>query len=118
MKILLDECMPKDLKKFLKVSGYNSTFTVRDVNLVGYSNGLLLENCDERGIDVLITVDRGIKHQQNLHDKRVSLIQIVEPVSNAFIDLQPFLSGLLKILSNIQQGHIYNVHADPLYESE
>jgi hypothetical protein len=117
MKILLDECMPKDLKKFLKVSGYSLTFTVRDINLVGYSNGMLLDKCDEKGIDVLITVDRGINHQQIFENRRVALIQFVEPASNAFDDLQPFLSNLLKILSECQQGGlIYNIEADPLYD--
>ena len=59
-----------------------------------------------------------MKHQQIFDDRRVSLVQIVEPASNAFDDLQPFLSGLLKILGNIQEGQIYDVHADPLYDSD
>ena len=64
MKLLLDEPLPGRL-----ASSFPGSFTVRTVQDMGWAgtvNGLLLTLAATEGFDALVTVDRGIEHQQNL----------------------------------------------------
>ncbi len=64
MKLLLDESVPKRLGSFfpseLKVH------TVQQMGWAGSSNGDLLRLASAHGFDALVTVDKGIEHQQHL----------------------------------------------------
>ena len=65
MKLLLDESVPRRLAAFFPTS-----FTLRTVQDMGWSgtgNGLLLSLATREGFDAMITVDRGIEHQQNVN---------------------------------------------------
>lgn len=53
MKLLLDECTPRRLKR--DFAGHQ-VFTVDDVGLKGVKNGELLRAAVDKGFDVLITV--------------------------------------------------------------
>ena len=63
MKILIDECLPKDLKKQLV---NHSPFTVRDMKWEGKKNGELLKRMVNAGFEVFITIDSNLPNQQNL----------------------------------------------------
>ncbi len=63
MKILLDECLPKDLRKYLV--GYECG-TVPGAGFSGKRNGELLALAEHAGWQVFLTVDQGIEYQQNL----------------------------------------------------
>jgi len=73
MKILLDECLPLD---------FRHSFPGRDVHTVqwagfkGKKNGELLRAAELAGYNVLLTVDQGIPHQQNLVNRTISVIAI------------------------------------------
>jgi predicted nuclease of predicted toxin-antitoxin system len=62
MKILLDECTPHVLKRFL--TDFEVT-TVQELGWTGITNGALLQLA-EGEFDVLITSDQSLKYQQNL----------------------------------------------------
>jgi predicted nuclease of predicted toxin-antitoxin system len=62
MRLLLDECVPKRLKRELR--GHD-VLTVQDAGWAGVKNGALLRVA-EGSFDVLLTVDQGVEHQQNL----------------------------------------------------
>jgi predicted nuclease of predicted toxin-antitoxin system len=71
MKVLLDECLPLDFRHSL--SGHEAR-TVVWAGLKGLKNGDLLRAAESAGYDVLVTVDQGIPHQQNLTGGRSSVI--------------------------------------------
>ena len=56
MKLLLDECMPRRLKKAFAP---HEAFTVEDAGFKGLKNGRLLREASSN-YDVLITVDQNI----------------------------------------------------------
>ena len=61
MKILIDECLPSELKGTLTEMGHECQ-TVRQAGFSSKKNGELLTIADGRW-DVLLTSDRNIKYQ-------------------------------------------------------
>ena len=70
MKILLDECVTKHLKKHLEEY---EIFTVIELALSGIKNGKLMTYCSENGFDILLTIDKNLMFQQNLDKYPVSI---------------------------------------------
>lgn len=69
MKLLLDECVPRKLK-FLFAEGGRECETVRGAGFGGTGNGELLALA-EKSFDVLITIDKNIRYQQNLTSRSI-----------------------------------------------
>ncbi len=63
MRILLDECVPQRLGR--ELTGH-AVQTVPQQGWSGKKNGELLGLMAAAGFEVLLTVDQGIPHQQNL----------------------------------------------------
>jgi hypothetical protein len=61
MRLLLDECVPKRLKRELPGHEVN---TVQDMGWAGFQNGALLELANGQ-FDAFLTVDQGIEYQRN-----------------------------------------------------
>ena len=78
MRLLIDECVDERLR--LLFPGYDCQ-TARFANLVGLTNGRLLEAAEAAGFDVLITVDQNIPDQQNLAGRRISLVILCAPTN-------------------------------------
>ena len=62
MKILLDECVTKHLKPYLTDF---EVMTAREMQWSGIKNGKLMTLCVENGFDVLLTIDKNLRYQQN-----------------------------------------------------
>jgi predicted nuclease of predicted toxin-antitoxin system len=87
MKVLLDENLPKRLKRdFSNVEIY----TVRDKSWNGKRNGELLQLMLNEKFDVLITFDKNLEHQQNFAKFPISVF-----VLNAHDNTYETLSGLI-----------------------
>ncbi len=71
MKILLDECITKRLKKNLEEF---EVFTVRELELSGIKNGKLMTFCVENKFDILLTIDKNLIHQQNLDKYAITIV--------------------------------------------
>jgi len=104
MKLLIDECLPRALKRLL---GDHTCRTVQEMGWAGKKNGLLL-SLAEPEFDVLITMDQGFEHQQNLADRRIALLLLVAP-SNQLEDLAPVVPSALAALAGIQPGSVVRV---------
>jgi predicted nuclease of predicted toxin-antitoxin system len=102
MKILLDECLSVDFRRLL--SGHDA-HSVAWAGLKGEKNGELLRKAELAGYDVLVTVDQGIPQQQNLSERKLSIIMI-RSRTNQLEDLAPFVDGLLKALETIAPGQV------------
>ena len=75
MRILLDECLPKKLKR--ELIGHN-VFTVQEKGWSGVKNGELLYSA-EKEFDVWVTADQNIEFQHNLSRFNIAVAVLVAP---------------------------------------
>ena len=73
MRILLDECVPRRLRR--ELPGHDVR-TVPEMGLSGKKNGELLKLIAGRGFEVLLTVDQNIRHQQHLQATGIAVVEI------------------------------------------
>ncbi len=77
----------------------------------GTANGrLLLLAADREFVDALITVDRGIEHQQNVDDLPIPVIVMIA-ARNRLQELQPLVPEAIALLSGRLQRRFYRVPA-------
>ena len=107
MRILLDECVPRRLKR--EFSGHD-VHTVPEMGWSGTKNGELLQLMARQGFDVLVTADQGIRHQQNPQAAGVALVVLVA-VSNRLPDLAPLMPAAIAALRSIQPGDVVEISA-------
>jgi hypothetical protein len=105
MRVLLDECVPKALGRSL--AGH-SVRTVPQEGWSGKKNGALLALMAAAGFEVLLTVDQGVRHQQNLRSAGVALVVMVSP-SNDIADLLPLVPAVLAALTAVKPGDAIEV---------
>ena len=71
MRILLDECLPHQLKyEFTN----HDVDTVSDVGWDGKTNGELLHLANERGYNVFVTSDKNLKYQQEIKNYKLAVV--------------------------------------------
>jgi predicted nuclease of predicted toxin-antitoxin system len=70
MKLLIDECLPRALKRLL---GDHECRTVQEMGWSGKKNGVLL-SLAEREFDVLVTVDQGMEYEQDLASRKMAVL--------------------------------------------
>src|SRR3970040_764550 len=101
MRLLLDECMPRRLKR--ELSGHEIK-TVQDKGWAGVKNGALLRLAAAQ-FGALLTVDQGIEYQQNLTGLTISIVALVA-ASNDIDDLRPLLPAVADALAALQAGQV------------
>src|SRR5947209_2575335 len=104
MRVLLDECLPKDLKH--DIAGHE-TSTVAEMGWAGTKNGQLL-TLSEQSFDVLVTADRNIEHQQNLRGRRIALV-VLRAQDTRVETLRPLVPALLRALEAVKPGTVTSV---------
>ena len=104
MKLLLDECVVRDLKRDL--AGHEVS-TVVEAGFGGLENGQLLRAA-AGNYDVLITVDRNLPFQQNIDSLQIAIL-ILSSTGITYADLKPLIPKILIQLSTAQPGQIYRV---------
>ena len=104
MRILLDECLPKDLAR--ELPGH-TVQTVPQAGWASISNGKLLRLIAESGkFDVFLTVDKRLP-QQNRNRVHPFAIVILRAKSNRMTHVFPFAPEILRRLAGFQPGHVY-----------
>ena len=106
MKILIDECLPDELKDSVTAMGHECE-TVRRAGYGSKKNGELLMLAEGQW-DVLLTSDRNIKYQQNMTGRSVSIL-ILRAKSNRMKDLLPLMPACAEALISIQPGRVVEV---------
>ena len=104
MRLLLDECVPKRLRR--ELPGHEVR-TVQEARWAGVRNGALLRAADG-AFDAMLTVDQGVEHQQNLTGLRIGVV-IMVTASNDIDDLRPLVPAVLGALRTLQAGEIRRV---------
>lgn len=102
MKILLDECLPLDLRHSFPS---HDVHTAQWAGFKSKKNGELLLAAERVGYDVLLTVDQGLPHQLDSAVRKLSII-VVHSRTNQIEDLLPFVDSILKALTTIKPGQI------------
>ena len=101
MKVLLDECLPKKLKR--EVNG-DIVKTVPEMGWASKKNGVLLRLAEQE-FDVLLTNDQNLEYQQNLKNLNLAVIVLIA-YSNDIEDLKPLMPAANEALKTIRAGEI------------
>jgi hypothetical protein len=73
VKILLDECVPAQVRNAL--AGHDVT-TVQLQGWTGIKNGALLTAAENAGFDLFILADKNLRYQQNLAARRLAILEL------------------------------------------
>ncbi|NBV23933.1 MAG: hypothetical protein EBS05_18695 [Proteobacteria bacterium] len=73
MRILLDECVPLQVRHALVT---HEVTTAQRMGWGGISNGDLLDKADQEGFAVFIVADKNLRYQQNLTNRRVAILEL------------------------------------------
>jgi len=104
MRILLDECMPKDLAGAL--SGQH-VLTVQQAGWAGISNGKLLRRIADSGqCDVFLTMDKNLPHQNKIRELPFAIV-VLRAQSNRLEHVLPLASEVIGRLSEFRPGNAY-----------
>ncbi len=104
MRVLLDECLPRGLKKHLSA---HDVRTVPEAGWAGKKNGELLRLASG-SFDIFVTVDKNIAYQQNLLSLPFGVITL-SASSNRLADLAPLIPALLEALDAARPGQIVKI---------
>ncbi len=103
MKILLDECVTKQLKSYLPEF---EVFTVREMGWGGIKNGNLMALCVEKNFDVLLTIDKNFPHQQNLEKHQLTIV-ILNSFTSKIEELITFLPRFTEQIKGFKKYQAY-----------
>lgn len=73
MRILLDECVPFQVRNAL--SGHDVA-TTQKMGWGGKSNGDLLNSAEQGGFEIFIVADKNLRYQQNLSVRRIAILEL------------------------------------------
>jgi predicted nuclease of predicted toxin-antitoxin system len=99
MKVLLDECLPRRLRRTLP--GHD-VMTVPEAGWAGTKNGALLRLA-ETTFDVFVTADQNVEYQQNLRSTILGIIVLIAP-NNRFLTLEPLMPAVPYCVTHICSG--------------
>ena len=104
MRVLLDECLPRRLKKHL--IGHDSR-TVPEAGWAGRKNGDLLRLA-MGAVDAFITIDGNLTYQQNMAGLSFGVIVLSAP-TNRLEELLPLVPDILTALDSLAPEQIVRV---------
>ena len=108
MKILFDTNTPAPLARFLK-----DHKVVRTGELCWQSleNGALLDAAEEAGFEVLVTCDQNVPYQQNLTNRRLSVVILS---TNHWPTLRPVAARIASAIDLAKRGQVILVDVSAL----
>lgn len=106
MRVLLDECVPRQLADDLKP---HETRTVQQMSWTGIKNGALLDRAAGE-FDVLFTIDRDFAGPPSQTGSNLILVILAAGTSD-FARLRPFMTLVLDTLERAQPGQVIIVSA-------
>lgn len=105
MRILLDECVPRPLRRELP------DHEIRTVVEMGWSdkrNSELLSLLIASGFELLLTTDQSFRYQQNLSGLQIALI-VLTPCTNRLVDILPLMPKVHEVLETVRPGDVVEV---------
>ena len=99
MRLLLDESLPRKLKRRLAP---HEVRTVPEMGWASKSNSELLRLAEQE-FEVFLTADQKLPNQQNLPTFRIAVL-VFAAVSNRLRDIEPLVPRALEILAELRPG--------------
>jgi hypothetical protein len=90
MRILLDHCV--DVRFSKCIPGHTVDHT-KHLDWERLTNGELLDAAEREAYEVFVTVDKSLRHQQNLAKRRIVVITLNSPLTG-LDDIQPLAPSL------------------------
>lgn len=108
MKLLLDHCVPRRVARLLTA---HEVRTADDMGWQRLRNGDLLRQAATQ-FDALLTMDRNLKHQQNLAALPIAVVVLVAK-SNRLSDIVPLIPDLTAALARLAPKTLIEVTENP-----
>jgi predicted nuclease of predicted toxin-antitoxin system len=106
VRVLLDECLPRRLKR--ELVGHDAR-TAPEMGWTSKRNGELLALA-AAAFDVFLTADRNLSYQQDVSAFKIAVIVLVAQ-SNRIDDLRPLAPRVLEVLTTAKRGAVTIVRA-------
>ena len=107
MRVLLDEMLPIGVREFL--AGHDVA-TAAYAGLAGISNGEMINRAVSAGFEVIVTLDRGIPHQQNLARHDIGFVLIPD---NDVDLIRLYLGRLRSAIDEAGLGVVIRIERNP-----
>ena len=104
MRILFDNGAPRQLGR--QLFGH-VVEEARERGWDALSNGDLLDRAEEAGFEVLVTTDQDIQHQQNMSNRRIAVIVLM---NTAWPLISRRVETIRNALEGVQPGEVREVH--------
>jgi PIN like domain len=106
MRVLLDECVPRALRKELRG---HEVRTVAEAGWAGVKNGELLQLAAKH-FDLFLTIDRNLEYQQTFAGLQLAVIVVHSP-SNDVAVLRPLMQAVLAAIPEAKPGIVTHIRA-------
>jgi predicted nuclease of predicted toxin-antitoxin system len=104
MRLLLDECLPRKLKRHFPAHEFK---TVPEMGWSGLKNGELL-TLVEAQFDLFITADQNLPYQQNLAGRQIAIL-ILTARDNRLETLSALVPAAETALATVRHGEVASV---------
>ena len=104
MLLLLDECLPRTLKKEFR---RHTIKTVPEMGWAGKKNGELLRLA-EKEFNVFITLDQNLQYQQNLNKSSMAVI-LLSVKNNRYESIKSLVPKILSTLSHLRARQVVRI---------
>lgn len=122
MRILVDECLPRQLRYWLERIGIFEVSTVQDEGWANVKNGKLLRAANDAGFDVLLTADKNMHFQQNFDGLHISSVVVptnrkkmvekcIPALQQSLKQVQPGQKVVMDLGSDASVWHLMEIHA-------
>ena len=103
MRVLFDHNLPHDLRTSLGKQSGHEIVTAAYLGWHELKNGKLLQKAEDNGIEVLLTGDRTLIHEQNLAGRCLAIV--VLSTNNRYI-LKDFVAPILLAIRSATPGSV------------
>lgn len=100
VRVLLDEGVPERLRHAFSTGFLVETVSFREWK--GLTNGDLLRAAEQH-FDALVTVDKGLRYQQNVSEHRIGVI-VADAGGTKLNDLMPLVPSIEAALRRLEAG--------------
>ena len=104
MRVLLDECVPRQLKRDLV--GFDAR-TTQEMGWAGTKNGALLALAEGQ-FEAVFSVDRGLGDALNAKSARIGVVILAVGSIDAVV-LRPHMSKVINALQRVRSGQVLRV---------
>ena len=103
MRILFDNGTPRQLRH--QLFGHEVE-TARQRGWETLANGTLLDQAQAAGFEIIITTDQNIRYQQNMSDRRIAVVVLMQ---TAWPLIQRQVEAIRHALDGVQPGEVREV---------